>query len=271
MTGAAATAFPILLSAAPVARPDVVVSVHDVAPSTRAEVAEIVTQVARQGVNVCSLLVVPDYHHRGESMRDGEFVRWLQDLERAGHEVVIHGFYHRREQPARESWISKLITRQYTRGEGEFFDIAYEEAFRRITKAREQFVAAGLTPRGFIAPAWLLSAAGEKAAADAGMEYTTRLSTVRDLRTGTDFRSQSLVYSVRSSLRRLTSLGWNAALSFALTGAPLVRLGIHPADTRHPAVWNQILTIAGHLAAQRAPTTYRDWIGEQRVRAAGAS
>ena len=44
-----------------------------------------------------------------------------------------------------------------------------------------------MTPRGFIAPAWLLGAAAERAAADAEMEYTTRLTGVRDLRSGDNY------------------------------------------------------------------------------------
>ena len=73
---------------------------------------------------------------------------------------------------------------------------------RRITRARDDFAGAGLTPRGFIAPAWLLGAAAERAAAEAEMEYTTHLTGVRDLRSGKDFRARTLVYSVRSDWRR---------------------------------------------------------------------
>ena len=103
----------------------------------------------------------------------------------------------------------KFFTRLYTKGEGEFYDLDYDEALRRITPAREEFTGAGLTPRGFIAPAWLLGAAAERAATDAEMEYTTRLTGVRDLRSGQDFPARTLVYSVRSGWRRTASLAWN--------------------------------------------------------------
>ncbi|HSH38873.1 MAG TPA: hypothetical protein VK993_08810, partial [Chthoniobacterales bacterium] len=128
---------------------------------------------------------------------------------------------------------------------------------------------AGLTPRGFIAPAWLLGPQAERAAADAEMEYTTRLTTVRDLRSAENFRARSLVYSVRSGWRRAASLAWNGALSIALAGSPLMRLSIHPVDLAHPVVWNQIMRIVDRLTHTRSTTTYCEWIAEARLRRGG--
>jgi uncharacterized protein len=269
VTGAAATAFPILLGAAAAVKEPLIVSVHDVAPATREVCEQILRELTRLGVTACSLLVVPNYHGRGESCDDRQFVRWLQNLEAEGHEVVIHGYYHQRPRGSRETLLRKLVTRFYTRDEGEFYDLSYEEAFRRIATARDRFTAAGLRPRGFIAPAWLLSAEAERAAADAEMEYTTRLTHVRDLRSGETVHARSIVYSVRSGWRAATSLAWNGALSFALVGAPLMRLGIHPPDFLHRPVWNQITRVVERLADVRSTTTYCDWIAQSRVRRGG--
>ena len=118
--------------------------------------------------------------------------RWLQDLEEQGHEIVIHGYFHERPRRDGENPREKFLTRFYTNDEGEFYDLDYDEAFRRITRARDEFVAAGLTPRGFIAPAWLLGSAAERAAAEAEMEYTTRLTGIRDLRSGDIFPRERL-------------------------------------------------------------------------------
>jgi predicted deacetylase len=159
-----------------------------------------------------------------------------------------------------------LFTRFYTKDEGEFYDLDYDEAFRRITKAREEFTAAGLTPRGFIAPAWLLGLPGERAAADADLEYTTRLTGVRDLRSGENYPARTLAYSVRSGWRRTTSLAWNNLLARQLHEAPLVRVSIHPPDRNHPEIWRQILRLTECLLDNRNATTYRDWIAEKRVR-----
>ncbi len=96
------------------------------------------------------------------------------------------------------------------------------------------------------------------------MEYTTRLTNVRDLRRGATYPSRSLVYSVRSAWRRAASLLWNGALARALQAAPLLRLGLHPPDYEHPEIWAQVLRLAGRFAEARRPTTYCDWIAEQR-------
>ncbi len=265
MTGAEATSFPMFAAAEAEKRP-VVVSIHDVAPSTREACEQIVEELGRRGIDVCSLLVVPDYHRTGPSMSDRSFVQWLRDLEAAGHEVVIHGYYHSRPRSAAETLREKLVTRCYTNDEGEFYDLNYDEALRRVCLARDEFSAAGLRPRGFIAPAWLLGSEAERAVSDAELEYTTRLTNVRDLRSCENFAARSLVYSVRSSWRRQLSLVWNASLVQLLSAAALMRLAVHPPDVLYPQIWRQILHLAGSMADARTPTTYCGWIAEQRVR-----
>ncbi len=265
VTGTEATSFPMFADASAVERAALVVSVHDVAPATQSASEKIIAAMARNGARFCSLLVVPDYHHRGRSMDDRAFVQWLRDLEEAGHEIVLHGYFHQRPRQPNETLRAKMITRSYTSDEGEFYDLGYAEAFARISRARDEFLGAGLKPRGFIAPAWLLSAAGERAALDAEMEYTTRLTTVRDLRTSQTTASRSLVYSVRNSWRRAASLAWNGALARGLTQTPLLRLGLHPPDLEHAAVWRQITRSVAQFSERRTPTTYRDWIAGQRI------
>jgi predicted deacetylase len=267
VTGASATSLSSIFAlSAEAERAALVVSIHDVAPATQARAQEIIAELAHRGVAVCSLLVVPNYHHGGCFTEDRGFVRWLQELETKGHEIVIHGYFHERPRRAGETASEKLFTRFYTKDEGEFYDLEYDEAFRRITRAREEFTAAGLTPRGFIAPAWLLGTPGERAAADAELEYTTRLTGVRDLRSGENYSARTLAYSVRSGWRRTTSLAWNNLLVRHLAEAPLARVSIHPPDRDHPEIWRQILRLTDRLMENRNATTYRDWIAEKRAR-----
>jgi len=266
MTSAVATQFLPVVAAASATKDFLIVSLHDVAPSTQPTADKIISELARKGIRHCSLLVVPDYHHQGAETKDRQFVSWLRNLEATGHEIVIHGNFHERPPRERESFFEKFITKFYTQGEGEFYDLGYDDAFQRIKTARDEFFASGLKPRGFVAPAWLLSSEGERAACDAEMEYTTRLRTVRDLRSGETFSARSLVYSVRSGWRRMTSLAWNAMLSRALENKPLVRLSIHPPDFSHPTIWRQIVDLISEMNGRRTPTTYQDWIGEQRLK-----
>lgn len=266
-TAAATTLASTLLPAAEAERPAVVVSVHDVAPATREQSARIIGELAQLGVNCCSLLVVPNYHHRGSSFADREFISWLRQLETAGHEIVMHGYYHARPAAPGEDLRDRVITRVYTYGEGEFYDLGYDEAFRRISQARDEFRNAGLKPHGFIAPAWLLSAEAERAARECELEYTTRLRTVRDLRHGHTYSAQSLVYSVRTPMRANLSRAWNAVLFRRCKFSPLLRISIHPVDVEHPRVWRQITRFVRSAALERNAMTYGDWIARMRISA----
>ena len=240
-----------------------VVSIHDVAPVTRSPVERILTQLGHVGVPQCSLLVVPDYHRTGRSLGDPVFTEWLRDLDAQGHEVVIHGFYHQRARRAGESTLEKVVTRVYTAGEGEFYDLGYGEALRRIRDAQDEFAAHGFHPAGFIAPAWLLGVEAMRAAGDAGLRYTTTLRGVRDLTTGEEFLSQSLVYSTRSAWRRAVSPFWNRALFRRLTKTPLLRLSLHPPDIDHRAIWQQTGEIIREALLDRQAMTYQEWFRQE--------
>lgn len=262
----AATEFLPILAAVEERRGALVVSLHDVAPATRSPCEQMLAELSRLGIRATSLLVVPDYHRNGSSMADAAFVRWLHAKEDEGHEVVLHGYYHQRDRHPGENLRQRLITRVYTQDEGEFFDLSYEEARARIQRGLDEMTASKFAPVGFIAPAWLLNSEGERAARDAGMEYTVRLQSVTDLRTGDHQTARSLVYSTRASWRRLASLAWNAVLARAVINASLVRLSLHPPDLTAPSVWRQAITLARRLAETRRTSTYRDWIAEERQR-----
>jgi len=241
-----------------------VVSLHDVSPRTRQECDSILQDLARRGVSHCSLLVIPDHHHRGHMGDDPEFVTWLRKQAEAGQEIVMHGYFHQRTARANESARDKLTTRLYTAGEGEFYDIDRAGAATLVSKARDEFQQLGLAPSGFIAPAWLLSDEAEQALRDLRVSYTTRLGSVLDLETGEVHRSQSLVWSVRSGWRRRTSLIWNALLFRRLATSPLLRISIHPVDLHHPKIWQQIGELVTRALARREPLTYHEWLLRQR-------
>jgi uncharacterized protein len=237
------------------------VSVHDVSPLTREVVEVMLADLAAAGVGVTSLLVVPDHHHRADIDQDPGFLAWLRAKEAAGHEIVLHGFYHRREAAAGGGLARKIVTEHYTAGEGEFYDLGYEEARERMAKGREMLTAAGLEVVGFIAPAWLLGDEAERAAKNLGFAYTTRLGGVRDLRSGAWTASQSLVWSVRSGWRRVVSRGWNAWLAARLRRNPLARLGLHPPDWRYDKIRAQALRLAREATVDRKVIRYREWVG----------
>ncbi len=237
-----------------------VVSLHDVSPRTRPACERILADLAALGVDACSLLVIPDHHRRGHFLDDSEYCAWSREQAERGHEAVIHGYFHERARRPGESAMQKMTTRVYTADEGEFYDIDRAAAHALVTQARNEFREIGLIPHGFIAPAWLLGADAEAALRDLKVEYTTRLGSVLDLRTGTTHRSQSLVWSVRSGWRRATSRVWNAFLFQRLATNPLMRISIHPVDIEHAAIWRQIRAFIARALVDRSPLTYHAWL-----------
>ena len=246
-----------------------VVSLHDVSPRTHAGCERILCELRALGVGACSLLVIPDHHRRGHFLDDAAFCTWLRAQVQRGHEAVIHGYFHQRARRDGESAIQKMTTRIYTADEGEFYDIDREAARTLVSRARDEFRKTGLDPRGFIAPAWLLGAEAGAALRELEIEYTTRLGSVLDLRTGTTHRSQSLVWSVRSGWRRATSRVWNAFLFKRLAANPLMRISIHPADIEHAAIWRQIRALVGRALATREAFTYQTWLTGKRAAESG--
>lgn len=236
-----------------------VVSLHDVSPLTWEPCRRILDVLHGLGVSAVSLLVIPDHHHREHFGKNAAFCEWLRARVGAGDEAVIHGYYHQRATRSGESLTDRIVTRSYTAGEGEFFDIGYDEARALVAKARDEFHAAGLRPSGFVAPAWLLSSEGERAIASLGIGYTTRLRTVTDLQR-LETKSQSLCWSVRAGWRRAMSCAWNAFLFHWLESEALMRIAIHPVDIAHPRIWRQITRIIAAALSTRKTMTYAQWI-----------
>jgi predicted deacetylase len=238
--------------------PALIVSIHDVSPLTREAVEVMLRDLAAVGVPRTSLLVIPDHHHKAPMAGDGNFCAWLREKEAAGHEIVLHGYFHKRPSKGGE-WASTVVTEYYTAGEGEFYDLTEMEASWRLEKAKTEFAAAGFHPTGFIAPAWLLGRDAEVAVKKAGFAYTTRLKNFKNLRTGEETPSQSLVWSVRSGWRRRVSLWWNAFLFRRLAESPMLRVGLHPPDWTHPAIRTQALDLIRAALAGREVMTYGEW------------
>ncbi len=243
-----------------------VVSVHDVSVVTWRRVDSMLAELREWGVARTALLVIPNHHGRGRISEDAEFAGWLADRVAEGHEVVAHGYFHRRESGAGDSFVKRLTTERYTAGEGEFFDPPEEMAFALLERGLGEFTAMGLKrPSGFVAPAWLLGVEAVRAVRRAGFRYTTRIGTVEELSTGRVWVSQSLVWSVRAAWRRACSLAWNEMLLRRLGDRGLVRVGLHPPDWDFPRVREQVRSCLRRALATRGAMTYDGWLDQPAV------
>ncbi len=240
-----------------------IVSLHDVHPGCHDAIAEQVAFLAERGVSRTSLLVVPEFHHRGSLLRDGAFCDAVSGWQAQGHEVVLHGYFHDRIESPRESLANVFWTRLYTNREAEFLDLPLESARTRLERGRALFESLGWSATGFVAPAWLMLQGLPNLLAEMGFAYTTRLREIIPLLPGTNrvTTSQSLCYSTRAGWRRVASGAWNKQLYARLCGGNLIRLSLHPRDLEFPLMRRQIDQIVrASLKRGFQPTTYRDYV-----------
>jgi predicted deacetylase len=243
------------------------VSIHDVAPATWAACRALADAIREVDAALpLTLLVVPCYH--GSSATVPSWYRdWLDARLQRGDEIALHGYTHRDDAPPARSALARLARRGYTAGEGEFAAISRTEAAQRIAAGLEWCGAQGWRVSGFVAPAWLMSAGTWRALGRFDFSYTTTLGRFYALRADRDVWSPSLVYSARAAWRRYASRRWNEALRLALRTAPLVRLGVHPADAQHPALVAHIQRTLDAVRRGRVGMTKAEYafrLGEER-------
>lgn len=240
-----------------------IVSLHDAHPGSHTAIAEQVAFLKNYGVHCSSILVVPEFHHRGSVLQDKAFCGAVSEWQALGHEIVLHGFFHDRQESPPEKLSTVFWTRLYTNREAEFLDLPRETARLRLERGRALFGSLGWNAKGFVAPAWLMAGGLPNLLAELGFAYTTRLREIIPLLPGLNrlHASQSLCYSTRSGWRRLASALWNKYLYGRLRETDLVRLSLHPRDLEFPLMRRQIDQIL-RASFKRGfePTTYADYV-----------
>lgn len=240
-----------------------IVSLHDAHPGSHQAIAEQIKFLAGYDIAQTSILVVPDFHHAGLIERDTPFAADVSRWQAAGHEVVLHGYFHDRLESPPEKLSTLFWTRLYTSREAEFLDLPRETARQRLERGRALFASFGWRAAGFIAPAWLMAEGLGNLLAEMGFLYTTRLQEIIPLRPGMNrpVASQSLCYSTRAAWRRVVSGVWNKHLFGRLRETELIRLSLHPRDLEFPLIRRQVDQIL-RAALKRGfvPVTYGDYV-----------
>ncbi|HEY0229715.1 MAG TPA: DUF2334 domain-containing protein, partial [Dokdonella sp.] len=115
------------------------IAVHDVAPATWPQCAALLALLDEFGAPPVTLLVVPDYHHRGRADADIGFRRAIEGRLARGDEIALHGYFHLDDGPPPRTPGDWLRRRQLTAGEGEFAALSDEHAGRRIAAGLDMF------------------------------------------------------------------------------------------------------------------------------------
>jgi predicted deacetylase len=246
-----------------------IVSIHDVAPPFESDIDAILARLKALGISRCSLLVVPDYHGTGRIDDNPAWAARLKRWQADGHEIILHGYFHRVEAKGSPDLQSAFLRNVYTASESEFLELDFAEATSRLRRGMEVFESVGLATKGFVAPAWLMGDEAFKAIGKAGFEYTNTLKKIIDLKTGRVCDCWTQVYSSRAAWRRCVSIGWNELLWQARRREKIVRVSIHPPEIRYPMLWNHLESLIRRAETGRQTLTYVDFV--DRLRAETAS
>ena len=236
-----------------------IVSLHDFHPASLPAIREQIDFLTPLGVSNFSILVTPHFHHRKNIREDAPARSYLDTRLAAGDDLAIHGYYHDRVGVGDDSF---FWTKIYTANEAEFFDLGDGEVRHRLTRALALWEECNWPAAGFIAPAWLMPEAQDAILKRLNFTYTVRLKHIKNLRTATTTKTQSLCYSTRAPWRRDVSLRWNKYLSAHLLKTNnVIRLSLHPNDLSFDPLKAQIRHITETaLAAGYQPTTYAKFV-----------
>lgn len=213
--------------------PQILITIHDVAPPLMARVERLWEMCAARKVKP-GLLVVPDWHGGSPIEGDAACVSWIRARAAEGAELFLHGERHD-EIGSPRTWRDELRAFGRTNNEGEFLTLGYGAARARIDRGLARLRALGLSPVGFVPPAWLALPDTHRAARDAGLAVSEDDTTIHVFHPGRAIASPVVRWSSRGAFRAYGSLA-QAQLRWTLQrSASIVRIALHPADLDHPA------------------------------------
>jgi predicted deacetylase len=232
------------------------VSIHDVSPVHNGAVQRIWNHCVSVGVRP-ALLVVPNWHGAWPLREYRLFAEWLRDCEAGGSgaDVFVHGERHDEVGATRELR-DELRAFGRTEREAEFLTLRYSDARARIERGTRCLRACGVSPVGFVAPAWLTNAACDSALTDSGVMISETSTSVRLHHRGQRLSSPVIRWSARSEFR--ASVSCVAARAHWIINRKhwLVRIAIHPGDAQHPDTWSSVRSTIDEWLGVRHPWRY---------------
>ncbi|WP_037552116.1 DUF2334 domain-containing protein [Sphingomonas sp. URHD0057] len=213
-------------------------SIHDVSPRFEGEVDRLLEMLRPSVGERIAMLVVPNHWGDAPIVPGSAFATRLRAWSASGLEIFLHGFFHRDE--ARHRGRDRFRATIMTAGEGEFLGLSRTEAARRIAAGRRLLEdITGREIAGFVAPAWLYGAGTLEALADCVMpmaeDHWRVWSPATDAKLA---RGPVITWASRTTLRLASSLA--AAATLGRSPQKVLRIAVHPPDSRHPAVVRSI-------------------------------
>jgi predicted deacetylase len=229
------------------------VSIHDVSPAFDVEIGEALAMCEAVGARA-ALLVVPDFHGKWPLDRYPAFAARLRDLQAAGHEIHLHGYYHlagvgEDHGEGKPGKLARMFAqRVVSAGEAEFSDVSRAEAIARLDAGERMLEGVGLRIDGFVAPAWsmppwllpMLGARGIRYCEDRARVYDP----VRWPSAAASRVSLVLNFASRTPARLWSSVGFVRVAGPARRVLP-TRIAIHPGDMRSGVLRAEVARVLG--------------------------
>lgn len=241
------------------------VSIHDVSPLWEREV-DVALDLAHARGAKPALLVVPDFHGRAPLGDHPRYVDRLRALSADGHEIYLHGYYHRsrgwddvaardaNEERGVGARLRHLFAQKVVSGsEAEFSDVSREEAVKRLDDGERVLRDAALPIAGFIAPAWSMPDWVLQLLCDRGYRFSEDHLRVYDPSASRARPSVVLNYASRTPARLLSSVMWCRIARPARRVLP-ARIAIHPADMRFALLRHEVESLLDWARGDFSPT-----------------
>lgn len=229
------------------------VSLHDVSPAFEPEVERMLELCHARGSRP-ALLVVPDYHGRAPLGDAPEFVDRLRALAASGHEILLHGFFHRAEASDPSGAATRFFRqRVVSAGEAEFASLEPAEAARRLDDGARVLAECGLSASGFVPPAWSMGPGVLELLAERGYRYTEDHLFVYDPASRRRRPSVVLNFASRSPGRLFSTVAYCRVAKYARAALP-ARVALHPGDMRFKLLVDEARDLVGWAARDLAST-----------------
>ncbi len=211
------------------------ISIHDVCPSNIKNVIALKELLQKNGINHISYLLIPFYHEK-ESLID--IKSQIQELIK-NNEAILHGYTHMSRDFKKYDY-RKIFTHK----EAEF--LLEENLSKRLEKGLEMLMHIDVTPKGFIAPAWLFRKEVFWLLKEKGFLFTTNRRYIYDLQDDKKLFSPVLTFGSRGVVEKLSILSFDKM--YILTRyVRTMRIAIHPIDISNPLKIYKLLKILDYV------------------------
>lgn len=217
----------------------VLLTIHDVTPAWAPQV-QALWDLCRERGATPGLLVVPDWHGKWSLRAAPLYVAWIQARIADGAEIFLHGERHD-EIGLKRSWRDSQRAFGRTNREGEFLTLDHDAAHERVGRGLALLGELGMSPIGFVPPAWLCRPGTHTACTAHGLQVLEDDAAVYLLQRSVTLESPVLRWSGRTDFRARGSAvqaAWRWRMQHA---APHFRIALHPMDLEH-AVTRQSVT-----------------------------